>query len=245
MTVRDLITAAAILDGIIESGQTLNPEELATGFLCLNDMVDEWNTDRLNIYSVGSKQYQLSNKGLYQIGPAAADFPDPSRPILIQTATVIVPGTGKRIPMGILDSVAFAGRSTSATDAYPDELYCDYAWPIANLSVTPVPTANPKIELYTWSALAQFATPDDVIVFPPGYRKSLRYNLGVQMASEFEVPLRPDIAAIAQESKGNMRSLNAQFIAAAFTAQQAGRNPEIGVPQPMPERPPQVIPQAA
>jgi hypothetical protein len=43
---------------------------------------------------------------------------------------------------------------------------------------------------------------------PPGYGRALRYNLAVELASEFGAALDPTVSAIAQSSKADLRQLN-------------------------------------
>ena len=93
-TVLDLITDALVDLNAIQQGDTLNDEDGNIGFRRLNFLVDRGNVNRLLLHSVQDQVFPLQGgKSDYTIGlkTPAADF-DQARPVLIQTASIIVGG---------------------------------------------------------------------------------------------------------------------------------------------------------
>lgn len=92
MTLADAITDALTALGEISRGQTPSEEDFQHGLYVARNLLDEWSTSRLMLPSVKKLDCQLIvGKQDYTIGPAGADFTN-ERPVLIQTATVIIPG---------------------------------------------------------------------------------------------------------------------------------------------------------
>src|SRR5579872_6037210 len=234
MQVLDLITRAATRVGILQQGETLNGSESTDAFNALNDMLDAWNTDRLNIYTVGQAQYALTaTVQAYPIGPTASAPFNVNRPVLIQSASIILPGTTIRQPMRIMTSAEFPRiKERGLTGVLPDKLYCDYAAPNATLYVHPIPSGTPTLELYAWSALAAFVTLQDTVTFPPGYVEAIVFNLALKLAPEYGQQVDSLIAQTAMGSKQAMRALNAQMLQGAVGTEAETSLPIIGEPQP-------------
>ncbi len=92
MLVQDLIQDAMVLTGELGRGQTPSIEDKQHALDVLNNLLDIWSTDRLMLPSVKKLDCQLvPGQQDYTIGPTGADFTN-ERPVLIQTATVIIPG---------------------------------------------------------------------------------------------------------------------------------------------------------
>jgi len=203
-------------------------------------MLDAWNTDRLNIFTVGQGTYALTGAvQKYAIGPTAGAPFNVNRPVLIQSAAIVVPGTTIRERMDIYTSARWAAiKELGLTGVLPDKLYCDYAAPNANLYVHPIPSGTPTIEIYSWSALAAFVTLQDLIAFPPGYIEAIIYNLAIKLAPEYGQQADQLVIVTAQSSKQAMRDLNQQMLRDAAGDSAVGQLPVIG--EPLPQQMPMV-----
>lgn len=86
----DIITDAMVAIGEIGRGQIPSEEDMAHGLFVLNNLLDSWSTQRLNLYAVKKLDLTLiPNQQDYTIGPSGADFTN-ERPVLIQTATIVI-----------------------------------------------------------------------------------------------------------------------------------------------------------
>jgi len=194
MTATTMITRALrLLRIVFNPGQAAGPQELAEGLITANDMLDEFTTQRANIYNIGTAAYPLTTTvGAYLIGPGQTIAAP--RPLKIERAGILVAnpnGTGTiRWPLELLtekewDAIAIKIK----TSPVPTKLFIDNAWPYATINLLPIPTFSigtaPKLELSTWSQLTDF--PDLVTdeTFPPGYEETLTFNLAVRLAPSF------------------------------------------------------------
>lgn len=90
-TAADIITDALTAISEISRNQTPAPEDFDKGLSELNDLLDSLSAERLGIYAVKPLALQLTpGQQDYTIGPTGADFTN-ERPVLIQTAAIIVP----------------------------------------------------------------------------------------------------------------------------------------------------------
>lgn len=246
-TVLDIITDALIDIGSLSQGETANASEAEYCRRKLNDLLDRSNADRLSIFNVGQKAYTLvfSGKSAYQIGVGAADFADP-RPTLIQNARLILAGIGH--PLELLNAAQWSAiAERGLIGNLPMKLYCDYGYPIANLNLWPIPScaSNTQLEIFTWTPIAQFASINDTVSFPPAYIDYLKYGLAVKIAPSFGVPMdqMQAIIQIAAGAKQAVQNLNAQFLETARGQASTGEAPTIGAPTFAPAAPPAAPPQ--
>ncbi len=251
MQVIDLLNAAARECGSLATGETLNASEYQDFFERLLNMQEGWNTDRENLFVVETQTLTaLTAKAAYQIGPGAADF-DQERPLLIQTASQVLGGITESLEL--VDSTNFASiQDKAATSKLILRMYCDYGFPIATLSVWPVPTAAPVFELYTQTPLPTWGTIFDMIALPGSYIRALRLNLAIDISSELGTPdnILAGIVPRAQSAMIEMRRLNQQFLASQLNSNSTGTIPTVGVPRttginlanPQPGGPTQMVP---
>lgn len=69
--------------------------------------------------------------------------------------------------------------------------------------------ASGWIDLSYWLQLSSVATLVSTMDLPPGYQRALMYNLAVEVATMFGLPVPQAVAAIAVQSKGDIQKLNA------------------------------------
>lgn len=209
MTVLDVITRAMQLIGTLSVGETPSADDAAVGLANLNELLDGWNTELLNLYTTTVFSGNLINaQQSYAMGPSAADF-NTTTPIMIKTAHVIIPTSTARVPVSILSAVEWADLTEKGLTGFlPDKLYCDYAFPIANLNVHPIPNQTIALELYLWSILAQFVAVTDSVSFRPGYLEALQYNLAVKLGPQFGYQPDQVTLGLAGTYKQRMQQLN-------------------------------------
>lgn len=209
-TVNDLAIRAMQIIGALSTGQTPNSDDAQLCLTNLNEMLDGWNTERLNLYVPLPFSGSLLNaQQSYAIGPSAADFPTTNSVALIQTAALILPTTTVRTPVAILNSEEWARLTEKGLTGYlPDKLWCDYANPISNILVHPIPNHTISIELYLWTILAQFVALTDTVAFRPGYYEALAYNLALKIAPQFGLAQDQTNVSLAATYKQRMQDLN-------------------------------------
>jgi len=229
----DIGTRALRLLGVVDAVDTPAAEDIDTAFEALNDMVDDWGTQRQTIYYVTRSVFALTaNTASYTLGSGGVW--NIVRPAWIERVSVIPENSGSgntgptELPIGRPISVQqYQGITIkTATSTYPDRLYWDHDWVngLSTCYVYPVPTSsNAAIVLYTPAALTEFADLSTIYSFPPGYARALRYNLAIELAPEFGIDPPETVQRIAVTSMADIKRANFAPIEAQFDVALVGR----------------------
>jgi hypothetical protein len=127
--------------------------------------------------------------------------------MLIESAAVL--RDGSEYAVTIINNQEWASISQKSTrSSFPTKLYVEGSYPLATLSLWPVPSEVNNLILYTKKPLAQFASVNDVVSLPPGYEDAIVNNLAVRLAPEFGKPLDPLIMAFADKSLASIKRKN-------------------------------------
>jgi hypothetical protein len=88
-------------------------------------------------------------------------------------------------------------------------LLYDPAFPNGGITLWPVPSFAPATLTLTSSLqFTQLATAAQVLAYPPGYSKALRYCLATELAPEYGIIPRPAVLQGAVESKAAIKRAN-------------------------------------
>lgn len=214
MTATDAITVALQLIGAVDPGEGPSTSELNDGLVRLNDMLANWALESLNLVSVSIDLYSLvSGTTSYTLGPSGTL--GSTRPTRITAATVLQPAAGGgnlRFPQKLASDVEWAAIPfrDSVFAVNPAVMFFNPTFPLASVNFSPVPTftGTRQVEIHSWITLSQFADLTTPVVFPPGYERAIRYNLGIELAGEYAAMPSPQVTQIAAESKAALRALN-------------------------------------
>ena len=78
-TLRDLVTGALRLVGVVASGEAPAEDDIAITVSALSGMIDSWSNNRLMIYTVNPYVFNFTGAQSYTLGPGG-DWDTP-RPI--------------------------------------------------------------------------------------------------------------------------------------------------------------------
>ena len=218
MTAVDAIDRALRLLGVYDPLESASDAERKDGLTALNDMINDWGSQRLTIHTVtrtagldlvsGTQEYTIGSSGTFNlVRPSWIEYwgvvPDPSLtdPLELAMGPPLTVKQWARVPV----------KSTSGP--YPTALYYDYGFAssLGTISVYPVPdSSTPDIVLYTPTAIIEFADLSTTsYLFPPGYRKAIIYNLALELAPEFGVKqINPLVIKGAEDSFANIKRAN-------------------------------------
>lgn len=212
MTGNDLIASSLRLIGALASGEVPSGAEASNALDILNQMIDSWNAERLTIFSIQRNvQVPAALKQTYTLG-TGGDF-NIARPPKLERMGVIIlsnPVQPLELPMEKLSDIGWQSIPVKGiVSTIPLKFWNDNAFPLMNINVWPIPSAQINFTLYVWQALTQF--PDLVTdeTFPPGYLKALRYNLAVDLAPEFGRTTPQEVLMQAVATKAVIKSINA------------------------------------
>lgn len=216
MTAQELVNRSLTLIGRLGAGRTPGVSESTVAFGILNGMLDSWSTNRLTVYSISTGLFAVSGgTQTYAIGTGQAW--NTARPVKISGAAAVISigGQSQSFPLKVVGSVEWTQipfRNDSS--AIPRTLFCDYAYPNSNISLSPVPSGSMNVELHMYVPLSRFAALTDTVSFPQGYERALAYNLAVELAGAFELKAPAEVVKIAADSYENLAQLNAKIAGA-------------------------------
>lgn len=231
---RDLITDALRLLERIGATETPDANDVELCRLALNDWLDAQNASRLLLFAEERNTYGLVNgQAAYTIG-VGGNF-NQARPVDIDRIGLIYdPSATDPVEVDLgspLSQRDYANIPVKSLDSnYPVAWYYDHGFAagLGTITFYPVPSSStPDVAIYTRKQLAEIASGDmsTTLYLPQGYRRMLKYNLAVEVAAAFGVPVTPEVARIAVESKSNVMVANASMDELSFPSVFTGRRP--------------------
>ena len=218
-TARTIIRRAMQKAGILTKTEVPSTDEANDALESLNELLGVLSNENLMIYTRKQHIFPLVGaKASYTIG-AGGDF-DMPRPLKIASAFVRI---------GNIDYPLYPYRDTSYDEntalkslmALPSQRYVyDNGYPLATITLYPVPTSNWNIYLRTEDLLGSF-TLDQEVDLPPGWAQFLTYELATILQPEYGQPISQDLKYIANSSRAAIeaavaknRTMDAQPIGA-------------------------------
>lgn len=215
MTANDLIARSLRLIGVLASGELPQANEAQDALVTLNNMLDSWSTQRMQVFTVPrlGPFNLVSGKQSYTVG-IGGDFNIP-RPPYIQRVTILNlsnPIQPLELAMEYLTTEQWADIPVkNIQSALPLRVWDDRGFPLRTLSYWTVPNVPVQTFIYPWQALSAFPDLTTDVSFPPGYAKALAFNLAVDLAPEYGVmAVPPVVAEQAALSLAAIQSLNPQ-----------------------------------
>ena len=219
-----ILYPALRIAGVVMSPNRQFAQEIQNdSFEMYNTLLDEWGTQELLVWEYyRTVQNLVANQRLYKIGPKAIDATvdfDLVRPPRIEFASILVftePNGSThpiRRPLQVLHVQDRASIGMDRTySSIPLRLYYNMGWPIGLIDMWPIPnTSVNQLEMWVWRQLQAAATPADIIMLPPAYKKALQYNLALDIASRpwtVSKPMNAIAIETARTSKAWIKSLN-------------------------------------
>lgn len=208
--VRDLISDALKSLGVLAAGENIEAGDAQDALVSLNDMLETWNNDNLKVYSinrqvfpltVGVQDYTLGTGGTFNI----------PRPNWIQNVSIIPDASAPtlEIPIDMLRDEQWRNVAVkSLTSTFPTLVYPHGDFPLNTLSFWPAPSAACSAVLYTPVHVSAFATINDTVSFPNGYREALRFGLALRLAPNYGIEPSATIVSLAMNALNWIRKVN-------------------------------------
>ena len=203
----DIIKGSLRLLEVLSSDVILEAPESSDALQAFNFLLDSWSNESLTIWKVEQEVFSLIgglNPHTWGIG---GNF-NSVRPMrLLEVKTRIVNNVD--IPVRILSHDDYAAVPWKTIEAsYPTYLYNDNAYPLANIYIWPVPTGTEQLVCYSEKPFNTPATLTQSLSMPPGYFRALKYNLAMELASEYQIQSSPDILRLANDSLSTIKRTN-------------------------------------
>jgi hypothetical protein len=206
-TAQEQIEGSLRLIGQLAAGEDATSDDLAVGLVALNQMLDSWSTERLSVFCLQDQTFTWTvNERMRTVGPTG-DFVG-NRPVLVDPSTYFK-YNNISYPLAIVNADQYNGIALkTATSSLPQVMYPNMTMPDATLYMYPVPSVAIELHLISVLELTQPATLATSLVVPPGYLKAYRYNLAVEIASEFGIEVPQNVKRQAELSKRTIKRIN-------------------------------------
>lgn len=224
-TARDMVKSSLTLINVLDPGEEPTADEANDAFDILNEMLGTWNTERLTVFFIEIKTFNLvAGQQVYTIG-SGGNF-DTVRPDRIDHVSIVTAGSTLELaiePRTVHQWQEVPTKQTTST--LPNQIYYEPDFPLGRIFYWPVPTEAIPTILYLWHRLTRFASLDTAISLPDGYKRAIRYNLAVELEPEYGKRENQRIHELALESKGKIKTINVIPLDADMDQALLGRGP--------------------
>lgn len=205
-TALDFIQQAASKVGGIAIGETLDADEAMDYFHDLNDILDIFNINKLNVFhTLDYNGFFVPGQGDYVIGPGQ-QF-DSVRPVGIQNIYYINSKVSYPVAMitnNQYDDIALKELQT----AFPEVCYYETSYPYGIFHFYPVPTIANQVVISYDDQFAQLNTLNQFIAVPPGYSLLLKMELALLISTKLGVDFSNENAKILAEARNAVKTTN-------------------------------------
>lgn len=208
-TAGDLINGALRLIGQLAEGETPSAETSNDALVALNQMLDSWSTERLSVFSTQDQVFTWPAGQRFQTLGPTGDFIG-NRPVQLDDSTFFRDaGTNVSFGIKIINQQQYDGIAVkTVTSTYPQVIWLNMDIPNIQMYVYPVPTRDLEWHFISVDELVQPATLATALLVPPGYLRAFRFNLAVEIATEFGIDPPANVARIAMSSKRTLKRIN-------------------------------------
>ena len=209
-TVAELITDSMLSINAIAGSEVPSAAESSAALRVLNDLIEEWNNERLLVYTINRSEFALvAGQQSYTIG-AGGNF-NTVRPIRIDSALIKVTSSTPNVelPLELLTVdqwMAITVKSVAST--IPLRLYNTMAFPLSTIYLWPYPSVVSTLVLNVWNQITAFAAVTDTVTLPPAYLKALKLNLAMELTMQYGSQPGAVLVSRAAEAKATLKRTN-------------------------------------
>ncbi len=206
-TANTLINGSLRLLGELAEGETPSPETSNDALVAMQQMLDSWSADRLAVFSTQDQTFTWPNgQKTRTLGPTG-DFVG-NRPVLVDDSTYFVVNNLTYNLSQVNEAQYNSIALKNSTSTYPLVMWINMDMPNITMKIYPVPTSDIEMHIISVTELSQPPTLATTLVIPPGYLRAFRFNLAVEIASEFGLAVPRQVARIAATSMRTIKRIN-------------------------------------
>lgn len=199
----DLIDAAYRQVRGVNDTAPITAFERENGLFSLRMMLDEWSANQLTVPAVVREQFTTAcGQDVYRMGPDG-DW-DTARPTLILDMRVNFGGVDLPVALVGYDDYAAIRLKTLSVNP-PQVAWPDYAHPLCNVTLYPVPGAALTITTVSEKPLQDVRGMFDKMEFPPGYEAAIVHNLALRLGAQDALTATVAANALRQLKARNQR----------------------------------------
>lgn len=214
IAVTTLIASSMRLIGALGSGENPTSEETNDALLVLNDLLENWSTEKLSVWGAANQTFALvPGQATYTIG-TGGNF-NTTRPVYVDDSYTTFSGIDTPVRSISQEEYNLIPLKTMQQPIVEELLFVN-DFPLARITVFPVPNAAATITLSLGRVLASTVVATDTLTGPPGFLKALRFCLAVELAPEFGTEAGATVLQIAVDAKGDYKKSNQTEVVARY-----------------------------
>lgn len=206
MTAREMIYRSLRIIGVNNPSSI----QLDEGLKSFNNMITHWATDNLKTYAVITETFSLVvGQSIYTIG-VGGDI-NTVRPLKIYEGTYIVDSDNTSYPVIPMTRMQYNQIASKISEGRPTRMYYEPESPLGKIRFNYESDNTETVYLDSLKIFTEVSALNSSVVFPPEYERALKYNLAVELISEYpEVKLSDTVAILAQQSLSDLRINNSE-----------------------------------
>lgn len=214
MLIKKTIDGALRLIGVLAAGEEASPEEHADALDRLIGLIDSFNTNNLLVSYISQKTYAppvLGWKSNITIGLNPTLDYNEIAPIEVLTA-FFRDSSGIDSPLALMSIDQWSSQTNKAIVASPSSYFVQYG-PDKHTEIQfdTIPSGNDVLHLMCrvpFVAASGIYLPTDNIEWDYGFERMLRYHLAIELAPEYGVSVRPEVAVVALTAMSDIKQSN-------------------------------------
>lgn len=201
-----MITSAMRKIGALSQGEVPTASESSDGLASLNAMLESLALKKIFVYYDREDVFNMvGGQASYTIG-TGGNFSMP-RPNEITGA--FVRDAGFDYPLSVITQPQYAGITVKGTlSDHPEALYYEKSYPLGRVFLYQTPLEALPLHLHSSALLQSFANLTDVLSLPAGYERMIIFNLAVDIAGDYSLPIPESVSMIAKESRADVAGQN-------------------------------------
>lgn len=212
----DIIARSLKALRVLGSTDTPNAADANDGLVAFNAMLDSWSNENLLAFEVLVQSFVMTiGKTTYTIGATGSPDISGARPLAIEDA-YLLDSNSIKYGMAVVSRETWTARTglSTVTSQVPDTLWYDPQYPLGVINIFPSPLLASTVVIDTYLQQALFAALTTQLSTPPGYERAYVFNLAVEIASQFGIPIpavgpgQKNVVEIANEARANIKRKN-------------------------------------
>lgn len=206
-TANEIIAGALSKIEALGVGETPAAEDADTCLKALNALVDSWNLDPSQAYRTEQVTATLPSSTAY-LTIGAAQSLSTARPIRIERGSFVTVG-GIDYPLDPVDITEYNGIALKSTSGpWPSVCAYDGGLPTGRVYFWPLGACTVSLTVRT--LMTEFAGLTTSYTLPPGLKRALIHNLGIEVAPDFGATPSADLRRLAVTSRKSFMRANSR-----------------------------------
>lgn len=219
-TVRDVINRAFRVIHVLGAGESLTTDESSDALVVLNEIIEQTTIDKLlGYYKIEVTFPSVQSQSVYTIGPASSS-PHVTSPRPVEILSAFSRRLSQDVPMQVLNKQDYDNINMKSLGiaGWFQGVYYEPTWPKGTMTFYMVPLDTlTEIHITASAEIPQFATLDDSVSLPPGYKPWMTYKLAERLSPEYGMEFTQKMQDILTEAESAVKRNNIKPMPIATT----------------------------